>query len=341
MADSGPIPQRVDEFATIARLSQYLSGASETVPVPAGDDAAVLAVGDRQLCLTVDVLVEAVHFRRDLSSWADVGWKAIAVNVSDLAAMAARPLAAVVGLCHGDLRTDEVETLYSGMREACQRWGMELVGGDTVASGEVVVSVTAVGAVTPAGLVRRSGARPGDRLAVVGRLGAGAAGLAQVEAGQDPDPALLAWHRRPVALVDAGRALAAHGATAMIDVSDGLGADLGHVCARSSVAVEVAGDELPVADGVAAAAAGLGVDVDVLVCGGGEDFALAATVPAEAAEAAAAAAASAEGVSAAVVGTVRAVTPDQPVVALRRADGTVVDITSSGWNHLSGKDDQP
>lgn len=341
MANSGPNPERLDEFGTIARLSPYLSDASESLLVPAGDDAAVLAVGDAQLCVTVDVLVDAVHFRRDLSSWADVGWKAIAVNVSDVAAMGARPVAAVVGLCHGDLHAGEVEDLYSGMREACRRWGTELVGGDMVASGEVVVSVTAVGAVTSAGLVRRSGGRPGDRLVVVGALGAGAAALAQVEAGQRPDPALLAWHRRPVALVDAGEVLAAHGATAMIDVSDGLGADLGHVCAGSAVSVEVAAEDLPLADGVAAAADALGVDADLFACGGGEDFALAATVPAHAAEAAAVMAAEAESVPAAVVGTVRAVSEAQPVVALRRADGTVLDMTHAGWNHLAGKDQQP
>lgn len=326
----------VDEFALVARLGEYLAGSSEAVPVPAGDDAAVLAVGDEQLCVTVDVLVDEVHFRRDLSSWADVGWKAVAVNVSDLAAMAARPAAAVVGLCRADLAIDEVEALYSGMREACRRWGMELVGGDTVASREVAVTVTAVGAVVPDGPVRRSGARPGDRVVVVGGLGAAAAALAQVEAGQDLDPDLLARHRRPVALVEAGLVLAAHGATAMIDVSDGLGADLGHVCAASSVAVDVAADRLPIADGVAAAAAGLGADADLLACGGGEDFALAAAVPARAAEPAAAAAAAAEGVPAAVVGSIRAVDPGQPTVALRRADGTVADVTELGWAHVAG-----
>lgn len=323
------------EFELVARLAPYLARSSEVVPVASGDDAAVLACGEGHVCVTVDVVVEHVHFRRDLSTWADVGWKAVAVNVSDIAAMAALPMAAVVGLSRSAaLAAEDVEALYDGMRQASRRWGVELVGGDTVSARDVSVAVTVLGTASPEAVVRRSGAQPGDRIVVVGALGEAAAALAQADAGHEPDPALLAAHRRPHALVAAGGALAAHGATALIDVSDGLGADLGHVCEASSVAADVDAGRLPAGDGVAAAATQLDADLDLLLCGGGEDFALVATVPAHAADAAADAAAEAEGVPAAVVGTVHPAGVEGPTVTLRRPDGTTADITRLGWGHV-------
>lgn len=320
------------EFDLIARIAPLLDGEAGAVTVGHGDDAAVLDVAGRGVVVTVDTLVEAVHFRRDLSSLADVGWKAVAASVSDLAAMGARPVAAVVALCRpGRIDTDEVEALYRGMRAACDRWGVRLVGGDTVAAGELVVSVTGLGELdTPAAAVRRSGARPGDRVVVVGALGAGAAALAQVAAGAEPDEPLLAAHRRPVALPAAGAVLAARGARALIDVSDGLGADLGRVCAASGVRARVRWPDLPVARGAADAATAVGADPIAVVAGGGEDYALVAALPSELAEAAAAEAGAAEGVPAAVVGEF--VTGSGAVLALR--DGRERDLAGLGYDHF-------
>lgn len=298
-----------------------------------GDDAAVVEVGGRGVCVAVDMLVEGVHFRRDLSSWPDVGWKAVAVNVSDLAAMGAIPTGAVVGLCRPvTLAAADVEALYTGMRQACDRWGLRLLGGDTVGGPALVVSVTALGDLAPGEVVTRGGGRPGDRLVAVGALGAAAAALRQVETGQRPDPALLTAHRRPVALPAAGRALAAHGARAMIDVSDGLGADLGHLCAASGAGARVSAATLPVASGVAEVA---GEDLWRIVCGGGEDFALVAALPAEAAEAAAHAASAAEGVPAAVIG---ALVPlgEGPAVLLELPDGGMLALDRMGYDHFAG-----
>ncbi|MBA2578566.1 MAG: thiamine-phosphate kinase, partial [Euzebyaceae bacterium] len=203
------------EFDLIRRLAPYLDVAGGQLLVGHGDDAAVLQVGDRGLCVAVDVLVEGVHFRRDLSGWGDVGWKAVAVNVSDIAAMGAAPTAVVVGLSlPPDVGDVEVEAVYAGMREACDRWGALLVGGDTVAAPVLSLAVTVLGDVAPTAAVPRSGARPGDRVVVAGALGAAAAALVQVEAGAVPDDRLLAAHRRPRALPAAGQALAAHGARA-------------------------------------------------------------------------------------------------------------------------------
>lgn len=326
-------PDAASEFGLIAELAPFLAGAQEGIAVGSGDDAAVLELGDRWVCLAVDVVVEDVHFRRDLSTFADVGWKAVAVNCSDLAAMGATPTAAVVGLCRpADLPVGAVEELYAGMNEACGRWGLRLVGGDTVAADALAMSVTVIGEVPPGEAVTRAGASPGEAIVVVGELGAASAALAQVAGGHEPTPGLLAAHRRPQALVAAGQALARHGATAMIDVSDGLGADLGHVCAASGVSALVRWDALPVAEGVRAAAAQLGVDAVGLACGGGEDFALLATVPEDAAEAAAAAAGAADGVAAAVVGVVLPV-GDGPEVHLKLSDGTLRALDGMGYDH--------
>ena len=314
----------IGEFELIARLSPFLAEAGDGVLVGHGDDAAVIDVGGRGVCVAVDVLVEDVHFRRDLSSLEDVGWKAVAVNVSDIAAMGAAPTVAVVGLTRpATLAASDVEALYRGMDAACARYGLRLVGGDTVAGGALAVSVTVLGEVDPQGVVRRSGARPGDQVLVAGTLGTAAAALAQVAADVPADPLLLAAHRRPEALVKASRALASHGATAMIDVSDGLGADLGHLCSASGVGAVVRAADLPFGRGVAVAAAALGRDPLEFVCAGGDDYALVATVPADEAEAAAAAA------GAVVVGEVVS-EPPEPVLLL--ADGTARTL-AGGWDH--------
>lgn len=323
----------MSEFDLIARIAPLLAGAGGGVLVGHGDDAAVIEVGGRGVCVAVDVLVEGVHFRRDLSSWRDVGWKAVAVNVSDLAAMGAAPTGAVVGLCRpAALAEADVEALYAGMRQACDRWGLRLLGGDTVSGPALVVSVTALGDVDPKRVVTRGGGRPGDQLVVVGALGAAAGALGQVEAGQLPDPVLLAAHRRPVALPAAGRVLAAHGARAMIDVSDGLGADLGHLCAASGVGARVSAAALPVASGVTEAAGG---DLWRVVCGGGEDFALVAALPADAAEAAAHAASAAERVPAAVAGELVPLGVG-PAVLLELPDGGRLVLDRMGYDHFAG-----
>lgn len=323
------------EFDLIARLAPLLDGDADGVVVGHGDDAAVLAVGNGGVVVTVDAVVEGVHFRRDLSTLADVGWKAIAAGVSDVGAMGARPVAAVAALCRpARVTPGEVEELYRGMRQACLRWGVRLVGGDTVSSGELAVAVTCLGEVDPAAAVRRSGACAGDRVVVVGPLGGAAAALAQVAAGLDPGPTLLAAHRRPVALPHAGRVLAACGATALIDVSDGLGADLGHVCAASGVSARICWEDLPKAEGAVAAAVAAGADPVGVVAGGGEDYALVAALPAETAAWAAAQAGAAEGVPAAVIGEVLA----GRGVTLVGADGGDRDVRTLGYDQFRGEE---
>lgn len=342
----------IAEFALIERLGRWLAGRGDGVEVGHGDDAAVLAI-DGQAVLAVDALVEGRHWDPAISSPRDVGWKAVAVNVSDVAAMGAKPVAAVVALHEpAPVALAEVEACYEGMAEAAARWGVALVGGDTVEAPCRAVDLAILGEVAPGAAVTRGGAAPGQRLVCVGALGAAAAGLALARAGLAPpagadraDAAaegtslpqaagLLAAHRRPRALPAAGAALAAHGATAMLDVSDGLGADLTRLCVASGVSARLEAEALPIAEGVAAAARALGVDALDLACRGGEDFALLAALPAERAEAAVAAAAEAEaGVPAAVIGWLGSHDPETPVRLV--VDGVERRLGTSGYEHFT------
>jgi thiamine-monophosphate kinase len=239
----------------------------------------------RKLVVTTDVLVEGRHFTAALSDPEDWGWKAVAVNLSDLAAMGAVARWLVLALTVPEAA--EVETLervYEGIGQACRAFRVALVGGDVSAGPALSLAVTALGEAEQA--VTRAGARPGDRLVVTGPLGAAAAGLALLERGDEPAAALLgrfpglaAAHRRPAPDLAMGPQLARAGATAMVDVSDGLAGDALHLAEASGVGVEVRDAAVPLAPGVAEAAALLGRDPVALALGGGEDFVLAAALP--------------------------------------------------------------
>jgi thiamine-monophosphate kinase len=306
------------EFARIERIAAL----ARRLPPPdagevllgIGDDAAVVDVGGVPSVLCVDALVDGVHFRRDLSSPADVGWKAVAVNVSDVAAVGGTAVAAVVALHRPrDLPEADVDALYEGMAEAAAAYGLALVGGDTVTSPTLAVTVAVLGRAGPR-TVTRSGARPGDVVVVAGALGAAAAALHAVGAGRTPDPAHLAAHRRPRALPATGRALAASGATAVVDVSDGLGADAGHLARGGGVDLRLDADLVAAAaaDGVRAVGEGW---LD-LVLGGGEDQALLATVPPDRVSVAAAAVAAAGEADLRVLGRVVEAEGAEPAVWL-------------------------
>ena len=254
--------------------------------VGVGDDAAVLRpTPGRRLVVTTDVLVAGHHFSAALSEPEDWGWKAVAVNLSDLAAMGAEARWLVVALTVGPATGRELlDRVYAGLRDACRAYSVALAGGDTSAGPALSLAVTAIGEAEHA--VTRAGARPGDRLAVSGPLGAAAAGLALLRRDDQPAgallgrfPALAAAHRRPEPQLAAGRRLAAAGATAMVDVSDGLAGDALHLAEASGAGVEVDDDALPVAPGVAEAAALLGLDPVELALAGGEDYVLAAALP--------------------------------------------------------------
>ena len=229
------------------------------------------------LVVTQDALVEGVHFRLDWTSMRDLGWKAAAVNLSDLAASGAEPLGLAVTLAApGATAVADVLELYEGIVET----GVPVIGGDTTEAPQLVLSVTALGR-SPR-VPGRSGARPGDALVVTGPLGASAAGFEALRHGIDSP--LVRSHLRPPLRLAEGRRLAAV-ATAMLDLSDGLATDAGHLAARSSCRVVVELEHVPVAQGVADVAARVNRSPWELVCAFGEDYELLAALPVEAAAA--------------------------------------------------------
>jgi thiamine-monophosphate kinase len=279
----------------------------------------------RLLVVTTDVVVEGRHFSAELSDPEDWGWKAVAVNLSDLAAMGAEPRWLVVAMTvPPETGTALLDRVYAGLREACLAFAVGLAGGDTSAGPVLSLAVTAIGEAER--VVTRAGARPGDRLAVSAPLGAAAAGLALLGRGDrqarellERFPGLAAAHRRPQPQLAAGRRLAAAGASAMIDVSDGLAGDALHLAEASGTGLELDAAAVPAADGVAEAAALLGRDPLDLVLAGGEDFAIAAALPTNAPTA-----------GAAVCGRFSA----DPTRRVRRTPGGDLPLTGLAYDHF-------
>lgn len=249
--------------AVFARLGAAASGL--------GDDCALVPVGGRTLAVSIDLSLERVHFRTDWLSFREIGWRATAAALSDLAAEGAQPIGVLVslGLPRGRGtrdrgRVDPAGEIMSGVGAAARRVGAKVLGGDLVRSPRYLVDVCALGlAPRP---VRRQGARPGDGLWVTGRLGGAGLALEGVRAGRRPAPALRRRFARPVPRIAAGRWLARRGARAMIDVSDGLAGDAGHLAAASDVRIEIALERIPCWPGVAPlAAARSGEEYELLV----------------------------------------------------------------------------
>ncbi len=267
------------EFGVIARVTAGRVLPPATLLGP-GDDAAVLAAPDGRVVVCTDVLVEGVHFRLDWSTPHQVGRKAAAANLADLAAMGAVPTGLLVGLaCPEHTPVSTVDSLVDGMWEEAGRVGAGVVGGDVVSASKLVVSVTALGDLQGRAPVRRSGAGPGDVLGLCGRLGWAAAGLAVLGRGFRSPLTVVGAHRVPEPPYDAGPQAATGGATAMIDVSDGLLADAGHVADASGVGIDIDSAALPVPRKLVEVAAALGADPRHWVLTGGEDHALLASFP--------------------------------------------------------------
>jgi thiamine-monophosphate kinase len=267
------------EFGLLARIFPRLPQGPASLVGP-GDDAAVVATADGRVVLTMDLLVEGRHFRQDWSPPHDIGRKAAAQNMADIAAMGAVPTALLIGLaCPPDTPLTWPEQFVDGLREECSLVGASVVGGDLSRSDTIMVAVTALGDLAGRSPVTRAGAKPGDIVAVAGRLGWSAGGYAVLSRGFRTPRALVEAHRRPEPPYACGPAAAELGATAMCDVSDGLVADLGHIAAASGVCLEVNSGVFEVTRPMADAAQALGLDPVRWVLSGGEDHALAATFP--------------------------------------------------------------
>jgi thiamine-monophosphate kinase len=251
-----------------------------------GDDAAV--VRSRPLAVTsIDAIADGVHFELSTHSLADVGWKALAQALSDLAAMGAETGEAYVSLAlPAELRGERALELVEGIEDLARQTGTTLAGGDLISASALVVSVTVTGwAGSEDELVGRDGASPGDLVGVTGELGASGAGLLLLGGGGGGDPAwrdrLVERHRRPRPRLAGGRALAAAGASAMIDLSDGLVTDAGHLARRSGVELRLLLEHLPLAPGVAEVARAAGQDPLRFAAAAGDDYELLVTVPPE------------------------------------------------------------
>ena len=280
------------ESELIERLESLLGVGGPRVLRGIGDDAAVVRGGGYAVT-SLDAMVEGIHFRLDQLTPEEIGHRALAGALSDMAAMGAQPSEAylLLGLPAG---TDPEVALgiVAGALRLAGKHGTSIAGGDVTAAAALIVSFTVVGWESdPGSLVGRDGARPGDAVAVTGSLGGSGAGLALIEGragGAELDPrtaaALRERYARPEPRLAAGRELSAAGASAMIDISDGLATDAAHLARRSGVRIELSLEAVPLADGVDAVAGELGVDAAVLAVTAGEDYELCACVPPSVAE---------------------------------------------------------
>jgi thiamine-monophosphate kinase len=329
------------EFGLIARLAEALAAqptadSASRLAVGIGDDAAVWRVDGGALIATTDTLVAGVHFLPERTPWRDLGWKALAVNVSDVAAMGGTPELALVTLAvPKDAQVEAIDELYQGLTEAAKAYGVAIAGGDVVRSPTFVISVTLTGRaeVDAAGeplVLRRNAAQAGDLVAVTGHLGGAAGGLRALREGETDTEAtrsLVERHLRPQARLQAGRAALAAGVRCAIDISDGLLQDLSHVCRASGLGAVVRRAKLPIDPALSHArdpeealryAAAGGEDYELLLIGGEEQLEAAgrqADVPIT------------------VIGEI--VVDAEQKAKLLDESGREIALLAAGWDHLS------
>jgi thiamine-monophosphate kinase len=281
------------EFGLIEHIRRTFTKTSAKAPIGIGDDAAALFLSPSATVLaTTDMLIEGVHFDLATTDVVSLGWKAAAANLSDIAAMGGAPRFCLIGLgLPPRLSVEAVDGFYRGFHRMIRKYGALLAGGDTCRSDRgLIISVTVLGEAKRRQIITRSGARPGDRVYVTGTLGDSAAGLELLQGTSDKrrgkrratadERKLIERHLRPVPRVAWGRKLAGSGCvSAMIDVSDGLSSDLGHICDESRMGAEVHADRIPLS-GALASAKGLKRPALDYALSGGEDYELLFTVPA-------------------------------------------------------------
>lgn len=326
------------EFGVIARITAGLPKSPDVI-AGVGDDAAVLDIGGNEvLVATCDALVEDTHFRLRSTNPQDIGRRALAVNLSDIAAMGARPRFALISLLMPPtLDVAVLDAIYAGLREEAAQFDVALVGGNIARNAErLIIDITLLGTAMRNRLLRRNSAKPGDVIMVTGNLGSAAAGLLVLEDEQlvakiAPENlvGVLAAHRTPVPRVAAGRWLAEQGVKTGIDVSDGLAADLSHICDASGVGACIEAESLPIQPEVAMIAMLTGQEPQDLALFGGEDYEILFTAPADRADVLAHALFITTGVGATAIGTI---CEGSALTLLHQ--GKQSPLRSTGWDHL-------
>lgn len=277
--------RQLGEFGLIDRIQKRFPPPASTVPLGIGDDAAaILPSGKQYLLLTTDSLIQGVHFDPAFSTFQEVGYKSVMANVSDIAAMGGTPRYFLISLGLTDRQTlEEIDHLYKGIEKGSREAGLDLLGGNIAFStGPFFISPTVVGEVPTKEMVTRAGAREGDGLYVTGTLGDAAAGLALLKKGLETRPfgRLVRRYRAPQARWREGRLLAkARIPSAMIDLSDGLSSDLGHLMERSGLGAEIEAAQIPLSAPLRRAALQMGTDPIEYALNGGEDYELLFSVP--------------------------------------------------------------
>lgn len=332
---------QLGEFGLIDLLTRGLSYGPGVIQ-GVGDDTAVLTMDpDKWLLFTTDMMVEGVHFSFDYCLPEEIGWKLLAVNVSDIAAMGGRPAHAVISLAIPEHIDDaRMTALYRGLNEAAEEYRVSLVGGDTVSSGEqLVLNLALLGEVKAGQVVYRRGARPGDLVYVTGTLGASAAGLYLLQHPEASCSKAAAdycrqAHAKPRPSVEAGVLLAESGATAMNDISDGLAAEIREICAAGEVGCRLSEAGIPIdyrvreAAQTAAAAPADNYALDWALYGG-EDFCLVFTIPPEKQEEILRTAGE-NGLELYRVGVIE----KGSAVTLEKPDGAIIPLPRGGYDHF-------
>ncbi|MBW2312322.1 MAG: thiamine-phosphate kinase [Deltaproteobacteria bacterium] len=304
-----------------------------------GDDCAVLrSQSGRVLLFTADMLVQDIHFVIGKIPFYQLGRKAAAVNLSDIAAMGGRPLVLLTSLAVPvETEVEEIQELYRGMRDICEHHGLTIGGGDTVASPDkLVTNISVIGDARENEVLYRSGTSPGDRVYLTGYVGDSIAGLKiltdEITPPEEMGTYFIKAHNEPVALVETGRSIAASGlASAMIDLSDGLLSDLGHICEESRVGALLFAEKIPLSSELKRLANGVGFNPLDLALSGGEDYQLLFTVPAE----------HEQGIEelfkehdlAALYHIGEIV--ERPGIRMVKADGSIEELQYKGFNHFN------
>lgn len=321
---------QIGEFALIQRLAEALGqkGPPELV-VGIGDDAAVWRAGGSYLVATTDTLVEGVHFVAGTVPWSDLGWKALAVNVSDIAAMGARPVFALVTLAlPPNTPVASVDALYGGLRDCAGRFGVTIAGGDIVRAPQVSLTVALLGqAETRRGrplLLLRSGARPGDTIAVTGSLGEAAAGLRLLRQGVSPGDPRTAAQLRPDPPLGLAQRAARLGVACGIDISDGLLQDVAHVCRMSGLTAVLSAAAIPIGQ---TARQAFPAEALALASTGGEDYQMVFVAPRALVQ-------RLRSSSTVALTEIGEMTEGPPEVRLLDEAGAELRFASTGWDHL-------